>query len=45
MLGVVSTHEPIRGEFAKTVRKMLNNKDERTTVTRKQDKWIVKEEL
>lgn len=47
MLGVISTHEPIRGEFAKTVRKMLDDSSsvKRTTVTNKQSKWIVKEEI
>jgi len=46
MLGVISTHEPIRGEFAKSVKEMLSksNNAQRTTA-KKNDKWTVKEDL
>lgn len=46
MLGVISTHEPIRGEFAKSVREMLSksNSTQRTTA-KKTNKWTIKEDL
>lgn len=49
MLGVISTHEPIRGEFAKSVREMLSksnsNSTQRTTTAKKTNKWTIKEDL
>lgn len=45
MLGVISTHEPIRGEFAKSVREMLKKSaDTKCTTTSEQtSKWVVKD--
>lgn len=43
MLGVTSTHEPIRGEFAKAVRAMLSKeRNVEPSTPRKNNKWIVK---
>lgn len=46
MLGVISTHEPIRGEFAKRVREMLSQDRRKESVQpRKQSKWTIEREF
>lgn len=43
MLGVISTHEPIRGEFAKSVRKMLQDGNKvKQTMSQKESQWVIK---